>query len=245
MLPPMSLVHVITALLYPPACLVCRRRIPSGESLCAACLAGIPRVGLPICTRCGLWLSGAFDARLICRTCRERPLAFDAARAPWEYAGVAKHVIQHFKYHRRWRVGQRIAEDMARCARTLLPLAEVDAIIPVPLHWLKRRLRGFDSTAQLARSVATAMEKPYRPGVVSRRRWTATQTARRWHQRFRNVHGAFTATRRAVEGRTLLVIDDVLTSGATADACARALKEAGARAVFVLTAARTPVTHGK
>jgi len=127
-------------------------------------------------------------------------------------------------------------------ARVSLPLEAVDAVLPVPPHWLTRRLRGFDAAALLAEAVARSLEKPYRPRLLSRTRWTATQTHLHGRERFRNVHGAFAARKRSAEGRAFLLVDDVLTSGATASACALALKAAGARHVFVLTAARTPLT---
>lgn len=197
--------------------------------------------GLPVCSCCGARLPGAFDAVVECSACRTARPVFDMARAPWLYAGAAQEAVKQFKYHGRWRLGRRLAQDMAKAARASFPLDDVAAVVPVPLHWLKRRLRGFNSVEQLARTVAGSLKKSYASSALQRTRWTVTQTRLGSRQRVRNVHRAFAARTRLVDGKTVLLIDDVLTSGATANACALALKDAGARAVFVLTAARTPL----
>ena len=230
----------LTNLLYPPACLLCHAPLPAADRpLCGACEQACPRNGPPVCTACGMELPGAFDALLRCRVCRNIPPAYEMARAPWRYAGGTAQAVRQFKYHRRWRIGRWLVEAMAAAAHTSLPLDEIDAVVPVPLHWLKRRLRGADPVQQLAGGLARSLEKPCLPLALRRRRWTATQTRLRGRARRRNVRGAFAARPRLVRGRSLLLVDDVLTSGATAQACAQALRAAGARRVFVLTAART------
>ena len=245
--------HVIINLLYPPACLLCRKALQYAEScsteadgsepavICDDCLNAMPRSGPPVCVRCGVGLPGAFDAQCQCTSCRRLPLAFEMARAPWQYTGVARTAVRELKYHRRWRIGRWLADEMVTIARSSLPLDAIDIVLPVPLHWLKRRVKGFNPTEQLAQAIAQSLEKPYRPRVLRRSRWTTTQTHLGWSERFRNVRQAFIADAQSVRGRTALLIDDVLTSGATANACALALKEAGVRRVFVLTAARTPL----
>ena len=236
-------------LLYPPACLLCHTELPVPRSLprtrdgllCGACAGAMPRSGPPVCERCGAELPGAFDARTLCPSCRKRPLEFEMARAPWRYAGRVQDAIRQFKYHRRWRLGRWLAEEMTVTAQASFPLHEISVVIPVPLHWLKRRLRGVNPAEQLAQTVSRLLGKPCAPHALRRTRWTATQTRLPGPARARNVQRAFLADARLVREQTALLIDDVLTSGATADACAVALKEAGARRVFVLTAARTPL----
>ncbi len=244
--------RALVNLLYPPACVLCELSLPltpgvpppsSGNRqrpICEACLNAMPRSEAPVCLRCGVDLSGAFDAKVLCALCRRRPLAFDMARAPWRYGGTAQEAIRHFKYDHRWRLGAWLADAMAATARASLPLDRVDLVIPVPLHWLKRRLRGFNPAERLASHVAHACEKPCAPRALRRQRWTRTQTRLGWGARFHNVRAAFTAQPSCVRQRSVLLVDDVLTSGATVHACATALRAAGARAVFVLTAARTP-----
>lgn len=201
----------------------------------------MPRTGRPACSRCGVELPGAFDAVVLCAGCRRRPPAFETAQAPWQYAGRTQDAIRQFKYHRRWRVGGWLAAEMARLAGSSLPIDDIALVLPVPLHWLKRRLKGFNPTESLAASIARRLAIPQSPHALRRTRWTATQTRLSVAARFRNVRRAFRAEARLVRDRSVLLIDDVLTSGATAHACALALKEAGARRVFVLTAARTPL----
>ena len=210
--------------------------------LCEECRGRMPRLGPPVCARCGIGLPGAFDAEVECASCRTASPAFEMARAPWGYAGAAQEVVQQFKYRRRWRLGRWLAESMAAEARAVFPLDEVDAVVPVPPHWFKRRLQGFNAAEDLASAVARSLDKPYVPRALSRRRWTVTQTRLSWQARSRNVRGAFTARAEGQGHRSLLLVDDVLTSGATANACARALKAAGVARVFVLTAARTPLS---
>ncbi len=194
----------------------------------------------PVCTQCGLGLSGAFDAKLLCTGCRRKPPAFDMARAPWCYRGPVQQAIQQFKYNHCWRLTDWLVQGMARSALTDLPMEQIDFVVPVPMHWLKKRLKGFDHTVFLARSVARILNKPFAPQLLQSIRWTKSQTRLGFTHRFRNVRGKFRA--RSVPHSIPLLVDDVLTSGATAHACAKALKEAGARQVFVITAARTPLS---
>lgn len=186
-------------------------------------------------------MPGAFDAIAWCAACRRTPLVFDQARAPWQYAGMTRRAIQQFKYHRHWRVGRWLAHEMAQTARQAFALDAITAVVPTPLHWVKRRVRGFNPTEPLAETIAHLLGKPYVPRALRRARWTRTQTRLRTEERFRNVHEAFVASASLVAGHTVLLVDDVLTSGATADACARALRLAGAQGVCVLAAARTPM----
>ena len=222
---------ILANLLYPPACLLCHTLLPvpgsvpdssrsevSGTAvLCAECARDRPRAPVPA----------------------GQAAAGEAARAPWRYTHRAAQAVQQFKYHRRWRIGRWLAEEMADTARTWLPLHDIDAIVPVPQHWLKCWLRGFDPVAQLAHDVSRSLRRPCLPRALRRTRWTVSQTTLQTRARRRNVRNAFAAAPKAVQGRAILLVDDVLTSGATAHACAEALRQAGASRVFVLTAART------
>ncbi len=196
--------------------------------------------GRPVCAQCGAPIPGAFDAQSRCASCRNTSPAFDRACAPWRYTGAIRQAVRQWKYHRRWRIGRWLAQEMAETANHSLPIDAIDAVVPVPLHWLKRQLRGGNPPEELARDLARRLGKPLLARSLRRARWTTTQTRLRGGARFRNVRHAFTARASEVRGRTLLLVDDVLTSGATAQACALALKTAGAAGVFVLTAARTP-----
>lgn len=200
----------------------------------------MPRSSEPRCVRCGIGVLGAYDAKVTCTACRTRPPAFEAAYAPWEYAGPMRDVLHQFKYRHREHLGTWMAEEMAATSTRILPIDQIDAVVPVPQHWLKRFLRDAQPAAQLAIAVAGRLHKPTESSWLVCRRLRPSQTALTWHARRRNVCRAFRAHSPHIGGRTILLVDDVLTSGATAHACAHTLKAAGAKAVYVLTAARTP-----
>ena len=235
-------------LLYPPVCVLCRRSEPvsisppAGSNLfCEACRQTMVRCQAPVCQQCGLAVAAAFDAVVKCRECRNHPRSFTMARAPWQYIGSLQQAIHQLKYAQRWRLGNWLAQDMIRVAQETLPIEQIDLVCPIPSHWLRRRLRGFDPTSTLARLVAQQINKPYLPKAITRTRWTRSQTQLSGPKRLRTVNQVFCANKALVNGRVILLIDDVLTSGATAESCSGALRAAGAREVFVLTAARTPL----
>ena len=239
-------VDVFTNLLYPPACLLCHVPLPESPAdrlFCERCAQTIEPNGPPVCARCGVEIAGAFDAVARCARCRERLPAFDLARSPWRYADGGRHALRQFKYHRRWRIGRWLAHGMTLAARRDPPDEAIHLVIPVPRHWIKIRLRGGAPARDLARRIARALGAPCRVSALRQVRWTRSQTRLPWRRRFRNVRGAFAAAPRAVRGRTILLVDDVVTSGATARACAQALKASGAERVFVLSAARTPLAR--
>jgi len=256
----LAMFTAVANLLFPPACLLCRRRLPAparfasqseaagaqagvsevASLFCEACEQAMPTALPPVCQQCGVGLLGAYDAHVVCQRCRESPLAVEKARAPFVYAGMVREAIHAFKYDGRRRIGLWLASHMARTTASEFPLTKINAIVPVPLHWVKQRLKGTNPSAFLARAVAKLLKIPCDPGCLCRVRWTSTQTRLGIHQRFQNVRDAFRVPRHRSMGRTVLLVDDVLTSGATAHACALALRDAGITTVFVLTAARAP-----
>ena len=185
-------------------------------------------------------LSGAYDAQMDCQACRTRRFAFTQARAAFVYRGAIREAIHAFKYQQRHRLGRWLATAMAQTARTAWSPSTIDAIVPVPMHRLKQWTKGLNPAAALAEHVATTLDRPYRPAELARARWTRSQTRLTPRQRLRNVAGAFRVRPNRVHGATVLLVDDVFTTGATAHACAMALRDAGARAVLTLAAAATP-----
>jgi ComF family protein len=177
----------------------------------------------------------------LCPRCRRQPLAFDAARAAGDYDGALRKIVHAFKYEGRRSLAAPLAGLMGRAGADLLTNA--DLLVPVPLHAVRRLQRGFNQ----ANDLAQRLDRPVLPALW-RVRATATQAGLTAAARRRNVRHAFhlspllsRRTRsRLVEGRIVVLIDDVRTTGATLDACARVLKEAGAKEVRALTAARRP-----
>lgn len=207
----------LTNLLYPSACLLCRAPLRDDpDALCQPCRRGLQGHPLP----------------------RRHVRADCFAAAPFAYTPLVREAIHAFKYDHRRRVGAWLAEQMVSTARTNFPLSAISTIASVPMHWLKRRLRGYDPVAWLADEVAAGLHLPHQPSLLKRRRWTPSQTRLSPARRLRNVRGAFCLGEDIEAGRAVLLIDDVLTSGATAGECARTLKAAGAGDIFILTAAR-------
>lgn len=167
------------------------------------------------------------------------PPAYDRARAAVRYDDVARSLVHSFKYSDRLGLAPMMGRWMARAGRELL--ADANALIPVPLHWRRLWARRFNQSAALAGAISTLCDVPVAPGALKRMRATPQQVGRSKTERANNVQGAFgvPAERKVdITERRLVLIDDVLTSGATVDACARALLRAGAAHVDVLVFAR-------
>ena len=226
-------------LVFPPVCALCQRRLPvPHDPICQPCQRAMAWSLPPYCRRCGASLAGAHDADAECSGCALRPPAFERAVAPLQYRGLVRQAVHAFKYQHRRRIGAWLAARMAQTAQQTWDGEQIDAVVPVPMHWLKARARGDNPADSLARHVATLLQRPLTRGLLRRRRWTPSQTRLSPAARARNVAGAFGVARRAQPPTTLLLVDDVFTSGSTADACALALREAGASRVLVLSAAR-------
>ena len=231
-------------LLYPPFCTVCALPTVAGTHLCVGCVAEAAQLrwGAPaLCRRCSRPFWGAAPLPEVCAECQHWSPAFDCVVAPCRFGGVVREVVHQLKYdgkrHLRHLVSDWMQEGLSD-ARLRDPPAEV--LVPVPLHWWKHRLRGFNQAEVLAAELSgnTGVRMI---SALRRVRSTGTQTQLAREERRANVRGAF-ATRpeceRQIQGRHVLLVDDVLTTGATLDACAGALLRGGAASVRALTAAR-------
>lgn len=191
----------------------------------------------PVCDGCGAPFE--FDPGARCAACLAKPRAFDAARAACLYDETSRDPILKLKHADRLDLAPMFARWLSRSAATLIEQA--DAVVPVPLHPLRLLRRRYNQAAEIARPLAAMTGTPYLPDALVRRRATATQGGKSGSGRKRNVAGAFevpAARRPRVAGLRILLIDDVLTTGATAEGCARALKAAGAARVDLAVVAR-------
>jgi ComF family protein len=199
----------------------------------------------PVCDGCGAPFDYDPGEGARCAPCMARPRAFDAARAACLYDETSRDPILKLKHADRSDLAPMFARWLSRAAADLL--AEAEAITPVPLHRLRLLRRRYNQAAEVARPLARLAGVPYLADALVRRRATESQGGKSGSHRRRNVAGAFHVPdrRRAqVEGRRILLIDDVLTTGATAEGCARALKRAGAARVDVAVLARVKEVEG-
>jgi len=230
--------------LYPPRCAGGGARMPleSSRKVCPDCIAGIDGLHEPLCAVCGVPLAEA--DRNWCTACVKSPPHFGIARAVSRYrpgrdedSQTVPSIIRRHKYGR----DQSLAPALAEWVGAHLPLGEIayDVVIPVPLHRARLRWRGFNQAALLGTTVARMLNCPIDVAALIRTSATTPQTWRDHDQRRRNVRRAFAVARPdRVVNRRVLVVDDVMTTAATADECARTLLAAGARRVDIFTLVR-------
>jgi predicted amidophosphoribosyltransferase len=230
---------------------------PTRGAVCEVCWGAIPRITPPFCARCGLslpsWRASALAAG-VCARCRRAPGPVDAARSLGSYEGSLRAIVHALKYGRRPSLARRLGELVAGAGRDVLDGAE--ALVPVPLHPIREWQRGFNQADLIARAIGGPVAR-----VLCRVRRTPPQASLPAARRRANLRGAFALAplgtwpavlrwadacqglpdrrvRQRISGRCLVIVDDVSTTGATIDECARVLKAAGAREVRALTAAR-------
>lgn len=229
--------------LLPSPCLGCGETVwepRDSLGLCPRCrnrLVRWPRGG---CAGCGRLLDAAGPpAGYRCGRCRERPPSYDRLVSTWCYQPPLDEVLTALKFRRLDYLGVQLGRALARIHRH--ELGECGVVVPVPLYWTRLVRRGFNQAALIARPLARALERPLVP-ALARRRATPHQSRLGRRQRRHNLERAFTARRaaRVLDGACVLLVDDVTTTGATLEAAAACLKEAGAGRVVALTAARTP-----
>jgi ComF family protein len=227
-------------LVYPRACAGCRCGLSSEDShLCWECKSDIQMIAHPYCSLCGDPLQGRIDHSYTCYQCHAQRPHFDLARSAVRFRGVMSRLVHHFKYSEAFWLEDDLAELMFACCQMHEGFASVDFLTGVPLFRVRSRERGYNQADLLADALAKRLGRPSVPNVARRTRDTQTQTHLTAKERASNVHLAFSVTRPpVVYGRRVLLVDDVMTTGATVNECARALKEAGAAKVLVLTLAR-------
>ncbi len=228
-------------LFHPPHCAGCDTPTVVGEHLCEDCLGEIEKRRLrePYCEICSEPFDGALDRAFTCPNCHDRRFRFGSAIATYRSRGLVRDLIHAFKYDGRFELRHPLAAWLAQgLGDTRLREPGIDALVPVPLHSRRRRERGFNQAQVLAEGISRAAGLPVEP-LLRRIRYTTTQTNFDRRQRIENLRGAFDLAKGAeVQNRNLVLVDDVFTTGSTADECAMVLRQAGAASVRVLTIAR-------
>ena len=232
----------LTDILYPKTCLACKSKVSKAtdeDLICKKCYSEIEINLPPFCFACGRHLEKNNLNKNICPTCVRNRLHFDRAFSPCVYDGVAKKLIHEFKYKGKENLGKPLSKIMVNFIKEYsLPINYLDFIIPMPLHKTRLREREFNQAEILSMHIAREFRKDLINDVLLRHRQTKTQTELRNKERFLNVANSFSTNGRlSLKAKNLLLVDDVLTTGATSSEAALALKNAGAHTVFVLTLA--------
>lgn len=234
----LTLMHCVVNLVYPPRCAACNVKRPSENAhnfVCAGCWAAIQRTVPPFCPSCGRHTAPGGR----CGLCIRQAPRFDRAFSPCLYTGVLKDIIHAFKYKGKNYLGRPLGSLMTSFIDEYnLPLHDIDFILPVPLHPARLREREFNQSEILGAGISKRLGKKMNTAVLKRTRQTRTQTELPPEQRLKNVAGSFSITEAgAVCDTRILLIDDVLTTGATASEAAATLKDAGAASVWLFTLA--------
>lgn len=232
----------VAELLFPPVCVACK--LPARRHLCDACLAAIPRLPRPLCQCCGVALDplkvpreSVFHERAYCWRCRELPAAFDCCRAYGPFEGPLRTAIHALKYRGTTAIVPVLAELVAWVLDEEPELRRARLLVPVPLHPARRRERGFNQAELLAAAVAPPRGLELRRDLVAKVRHTRPQVGQNAPQRRENLRDAFAFCGTAPLRCSVLLLDDVVTTGATFHECARVLRAAGATAVYAVALA--------
>jgi ComF family protein len=227
---------VVDAVL-PPRCLSCGVAVDDPDALCASCWNAMHFFAAPWCAVCGLPFVHPIGEGAVCGACAASPPHWDRARAVLRYDRHSRSLVLSLKHGDRTHLARSLGLWMRRAGREVLDGA--DLLVPVPLHWTRLFARRYNQAALLAHAIHAAGGPPVAPDWLVRRRRTPMQGRLGPLARARNVRGAFALRKgRSVAGKRLVIIDDVLTTGATVEECARVLRRAGANWIGVLTVAR-------
>ena len=234
----------ITSVFFPAGCRICDRLLVTASRIpiCEECLSSFERLPSIVCETCGRPLPGHGERAsqsLLCPVCQDKTYAFDRARSFAVYKDALVQAILLLKFEQVGPLGVWFADQLADVARSGGSALAADVVVPVPLHRERERERGYNQAALISRPLSRKLGLPHKAVLLMRTRARPDKRILSLEERWESVRGAF-ATRpdSQVDNLRVLLVDDVLTTGATLDACARALLDAGAKSVIGLTVAR-------
>lgn len=230
-------------LVFPRKCAVCRGVVASDSvfEICTPCMGRFPAKPVHSCALCAAPVDGEVAEAGIttCGRCRTKPPSYDAAFYGFRYEGAARELIHRFKFNRAFRLAGTVSSPLCAELFSRPSVRDADVIAPVPLHWRRNYERGFNQSYLIALEIGKALSKPVDGGILSRQRHTKPQYALSVAERSDNIKGAFAVPRPdKVAGKTVILVDDIVTTGSTVLEAAKTLKKAGAKKVLVAAAAR-------
>lgn len=231
--------------ILPPHCSICKRPLqPNEKVVCDECFFGIPAIVPPFCLRCGKTTKGF----TVCNDCIEFPHEFSRLRAIAEYNGIIRDMVILFKTYRKTSLGKKLAQLMTTIIQYDETIKSADAVMPVPIHKVTLRERGYNQSQILANEISKLTGFPILVDILVQSKRTIPQKSfssekfgkqERRNQRAINVKNAFTIKEsNLIKNKKIILIDDVCTTGATLDECAKKLVDAGADDVYAVVAAR-------
>ena len=236
----------LASVFFPAGCRVCDKLLATASRvpICEECLASfvrVPAVACEICGRPGLQVgeNASHEQHLLCEACKDKTYAFDRARSFAMYEGALVRAILLLKFEQIEPLGAWFAERLAELVRGAGELLAADVVVPVPLHRQREKERGYNQAALISKPLAKRLRLPHKAVLLVRTKPRPDKRILSLEERWESLRGAFaTRTGSQVDKKSVLLVDDVLTTGATLDACSRVLREAGAKSVLGLTVAR-------
>lgn len=234
----------IADVIFPPRCLLCGEILKRNSPLCEKCMQGIHFISSPLCVRCGIPFPADGGSDHVCGDCLTGEKPYAIARSMATYDGAMLDAIHKFKYRGKTGIGLTLGNIMADFASGIWDMTAFDLIIPAPLHIRRLRERGFNQAVILSRPLSRRFKIPLDFDSLKRVKPTSPQVGLSKKERSANVRGAFSVINPGqIEGKKILLIDDVYTTGSTLIECSRVLIEAGASAAAIFTAARATGSH--
>ncbi|HBI48123.1 MAG TPA: amidophosphoribosyltransferase [Smithella sp.] len=231
----------LNQVIFPPRCLGCAEILHpfTGKIFCSVCNDKIKFINGSICSICGTTFSDSPAENHLCGECLEKRPYFSYARAVFSYETIILHAIHQFKYGNNISVGALLASFMADFSFPDIDFTDYSLIMPVPLHIKRLRERGFNQSLILTRTLGKKQQIPVNYSLLRRHKFTETQTGMHKAERKQNIKRAFeVSSKEKIAGKNIILVDDVYTTGATVNECAKTLIKAGAQKVTVLTLAR-------